>query len=186
MNDLHVVLNRSDIGRVQVIGRVVGDGAVNRCSLSVASSRNISRSRGVDRDRDIRVAKSGVRKTIAELIDRGLVSSVETSVIDEDTFLELSLRSSATVVDLVEDIRTIRLTRLTKGERKLARGVDLAVKNIDNSIAGLLAGNTCPEDSGDVLVVVPERIISFQSCLKKGFEHTTHRLRQDRQCEGQR
>jgi len=47
----------------------------------------------------------------------------------------LGLRSCTSVVVLVEKIGAVRLAGLAKGEGKLARGVDLAVQDVDNGIA---------------------------------------------------
>jgi hypothetical protein len=150
-----VVLDGSDISGEDIVGRVVRDSAVDGCSFGEAGGRNVSRSRSVDRDRDVRVAEVGVWKTITKLVDGGLTASVKGSVIDENTLLELSLRRCTTIVVLVEKIGTVRLTGLTQGEGKLAWGVDLAVENIDNGVAWFLSRNTSPQNGSDILVVVP-------------------------------
>jgi hypothetical protein len=115
-----VVLNGSDISGEDIVGRVVRNSAVDGCSLGEARGRNVSRSRSVDRYRDVRVAEVGVRKTVTELVDGGLAASVEGSVVDEDTLLKLGLGRCTTVVILVEKIGTVRLTGLAKGKGKLA------------------------------------------------------------------
>jgi len=58
------------------------------------------------------------------------------------------------IVGLVDQVRTVLSCGAADSERKLATGVLTAVQDIGDSVTGLLARKTGPEDSGDVLVVV--------------------------------
>lgn len=97
----------------------------------------------------------GVAETEAELVDGLLVILVEVAVVDENTFSEILLGSTLTVVGLGQKRSAVGLAGLAPGEWGLRAGVDAAVKNIGDTAAALLAGKTSPENGGDVLVVVP-------------------------------
>lgn len=85
-------------------------------------------------------------------------SSVEVTVINEDTFREVILRSATAVVRLIKNLGAVALTGATPSEGRSARAY-LAVEEISDGIARLLAGKTSPDDGGDVgvLLVVGEQ-----------------------------
>lgn len=139
----------------EVISRPVADGAVGGGTRGLASSRLVGR--GVtSSDLQVAVRECGVRETVAELVDGCLVELVEVAVVNEDTLDEVVLGSTFTVVWLVDHVgRAVVTASLTPGERSLSTRVDLAVEDVGDSIARLLARNTSPDDGGHVLMLVP-------------------------------
>lgn len=64
--------------------------------------------------------------------------------------------STLTVVRLVDHVgRAIVAASDAPGERSLSTRVDLAVEDVGDSIAGLLAWDTSPDDGGHVLMIIP-------------------------------
>ena len=141
--------------RAEVVGCPVADGSVGRCSGSLAGGRLVGR-HITGGDLQVAVRESSVRETVAELVDRSFVEFVEVTVIDEDSLDKVVLRCTFTVVRLVDHIRwTIIAASLTPGERSLSTRVDLAVEDVSDGVARLLAGDTSPDDGGHVLMLVP-------------------------------
>jgi len=141
--------------RAKVVSSPVADGAVGRCGRSLAGSRLVGRCI-LGGDLEVAVRECGVRETVAELVDGSLVELVEVAVVDEDTLDKVVLGSTFAVVWLVDHVRwAVRAASLAPGERSLSTRVDLAKEDVGDGVAGLLAGNTGPDDRGHVLVLVP-------------------------------
>lgn len=139
----------------EVVGCPVANGAVGGCSRGLASGGLVGR-RILGSDLQVAVRECGVRETVAELVDGSLVELVEVTVVNEDALNKVVLRSSATVVRLVDHIGwAVRAASLTPGERSLSTRVDLAEEDVCDSIARLLTGDTSPNDGGNVLMLVP-------------------------------
>lgn len=141
--------------RAEVVSCPVADSAVGGCGRGLASGWLVGR--GVlSSDLQVAVRERGVRETVAELVDGSLVELIEVAVVDEDTLNKVVLRSTCTVVRLVDHVGWAIVTAsLTPCERSLSTRVDLAEEDVRNSIARLLTRDTSPDDSGDVLVLVP-------------------------------
>jgi len=90
---------------------------------------------------------------VTELVDGCDVLLVKRTVVNEDSLLEVVLGAAVAVGGFVDEIRAVFGCRATDGKRKLATGVLTSVQDIDNSVTGLLARKTGPEDGGDVVVV---------------------------------
>lgn len=121
-------------GGVAAGGRVLGDGVLD--------------------DLQVGVGEGGVGQTEAELVDGSDVALVEAAVVDEDTLLEVVLRSVLAVVGLVQKLSAVVLTLGAEGKGELSTRVDAAVQDVSKSVAGLLARETGPDEGGDVGVVV--------------------------------
>lgn len=139
----------------EVVSCPVADSAVSGSTRGLASSRLVGR--GITSgDLQVAVRECGVRETVAKFVDGCLVELVEVAVVNENTLDEVVLRSTFTVVRLVDHIgRAVITTSLTPGERSLSTRVDLAVEDVGDSIARFLAGNTSPDDGSHVLMLVP-------------------------------
>jgi hypothetical protein len=110
----------------EVVSRPVADGAVGRCGRSLAGSRLVGRC-VLGGDLQVAVRESGVRETVAELVDRSLVELVKVAVVDEDSLDKVVLGSTCTVVWLVDHVGwAVGATSLAPGKGSLSTRVDLA------------------------------------------------------------
>lgn len=134
-------------------GRVTARGDGGRGSRS-AGNRGV-RGRG---DGERFEAESGVGKTEAEFVQHADVVVIEVAVVNEQTLGEVGLPSVGVVLvgDREGDVGEVVVRLLERnGVGELARGVDVAVKDVNNAVANLLTGQVGSDDSGDVLVVGP-------------------------------
>ena len=143
----------SEVGGELVLLNVPAVVAKSRGSNRLTSSGLVCASRHLD-DTDVRVLESGVGETETELVDRSDVLLVKRTVVNEDSLVEVVLGAAVAVGGLVSDIRAVFFLGATNGEGKLATGVVAAVKDVDDGVTRLLAGETSPENGSDVLVVV--------------------------------
>lgn len=140
----------------ELVGRGrVFDGAKGRRRSRLTSGCGVLWYGVVDLDLNVGVGKGSVRQSETELEDWSLAKLVKCPVVNERTLEEVVLWCSVSVVWLVDDVGTVIATRSAKGERKLAGWVDTAVEDVCNTVAGLLAGNTRPDNGRNVGVVVP-------------------------------
>ena len=142
--------NAGQVAREDGVSRVHADVTVGLSSRSHASGRSISA--GVQlSDLDVAVSEVGVRETESEFVNRLNLLLVESSVINEDTLLEVGLRDL--VVRSVKDISAVVRTLGGHGERKLSTRVDTTVEDVSDRVTRLLSRNTSPQDGGNVRVV---------------------------------
>lgn len=141
--------------RAEVVSCPVADSAVGGCGRGLASGRLVGRC-VLRSDLQVAVRECSVRKTVAELVNGCLIELVEVTVVDEDTLNEVVLGSAFTIVRLVDYVGwAVIAASLTPGERSLSTRVDLAEEDVRDRIARLLTRDTSPDDSGDVLMLVP-------------------------------
>lgn len=100
------------------------------------------------------VGEGGVRQPEAELVAGGDVVLVEGAVVDEEALGEVVLREGTGLGAGVEEGAEVFLG-VRDGVGQAAAGVDVAVEDVDEGVAGFLAGQAGEEDGCDVGVVDP-------------------------------
>lgn len=101
-----------------------------------------------------RVGEGGVRQPEAELVAGRDLVVVEGAVVDEEALGEVVLREGAGLGARVEQGAEV-LLGVRDGVGEAAAGVDVAVEDVDEGVAGFLAGQAGEEDGCDVGVVDP-------------------------------
>lgn len=102
----------------------------------------------------IGVRERSITQPKPKLVDGRDILFVKPAIIDKDPLRKVQLWRINPVIRNIQHVSTILRPIRSPRKRGLASRVDVAVEDIDKSVSTFLAGETGPQDRGDVGVVV--------------------------------